>query len=72
MELITGVDLAPAAGATNQSRRETLKMFGRYAAAAPVAMVLLQPSESLAGKGKAPRQEARKGEEKGLALLIAR
>ena len=36
----------------SQSRREALKKFGRYAAAAPTAMVLLQPSESHAGKGK--------------------
>jgi hypothetical protein len=34
----------------NQSRREALKKFGRYAAAAPTAMVLLQPRESHAGK----------------------
>jgi hypothetical protein len=67
MESITGVDLAPAAGATNQSRREALKMFGRYAAAAPVAMVLLQPSESLAGKGKGRGKSRgkRKGKRKG-------
>jgi hypothetical protein len=37
-------------GATNQSRREALKRFGRYAAAAPAAMVLLQPRASHAGK----------------------
>lgn len=27
----------------SQSRRETLKKFGRYAAAAPTVMVLLEP-----------------------------
>ena len=36
---------------TDQSRREALKRFGRYAAAAPTAMVLLQPREGHAGKG---------------------
>jgi len=42
-------------------------MFGRYAAAAPVAMVLLQPSESLAGKAKrrAKGRGKRKGKRKG-------
>jgi hypothetical protein len=37
--------------ATNQSRREALKRFGRYAAAAPTAMILLQPREGHARKG---------------------
>jgi hypothetical protein len=37
-------------GATNQSRREALKKFGRYAAAAPAAMILLQPRQSHAGQ----------------------
>jgi len=50
---MTRHELSPADGATNQSRREALKRFGRYAAAAPTAMLLLQPRESLAGKGKA-------------------
>jgi hypothetical protein len=36
----------------NQSRREALKRFGRYAAAAPAAMILLQAREGHAGKGK--------------------
>jgi hypothetical protein len=36
----------------SQSRREALKEFGRYAAAAPTVMVLLEPRESHAGKGK--------------------
>ena len=40
----------------DQCRREALKKFARYAAAAPAAMVLLEPRESLAkkrkGKGK--------------------
>jgi hypothetical protein len=38
--------------ATRQSRRETLKRFGRYAAAAPTVTILLQPSESHARKGR--------------------
>jgi hypothetical protein len=42
-----------ADGTTNQSRRETLKRFGRYAAVAPTAMMLLQPLESHAGKKNA-------------------
>jgi hypothetical protein len=37
---------------TSQSRREALKKFGRYAAVAPTVMVLLEPRESHAGKGK--------------------
>ena len=41
-----------ADSSTNQARREALKKFARYAAAAPVAMVLLDPRESLAKKGK--------------------
>jgi hypothetical protein len=34
---------------TSQTRREALKRFGRYAAAAPTVMVLLQPSVGHAG-----------------------
>jgi hypothetical protein len=37
---------------TSQSRREALKKFGRYAAVAPTVMVLLEPRESHARKGK--------------------
>ena len=37
-------------GATNETRRQALKRFARYAAAAPTAMVLLQPSEGYAAK----------------------
>jgi hypothetical protein len=44
---------------TSQSRREALKKFGRYAAAAPTAMVLLQPRESHAGKGKRSKRGKR-------------
>jgi hypothetical protein len=52
MEAMTSVDTPPPAGAIDQSRREALKVFGRYAAAAPAAMVLLQARESHAGKAK--------------------
>jgi hypothetical protein len=44
----------------SQSRREALKTFGRYAAAAPTAMVLLEPRESHAGKRNG-RGRGRKG-----------
>lgn len=37
---------------SKQSRREALKAFGRYAGVAATAMVLLQPREGHAGKGK--------------------
>lgn len=48
----TPVDHTSAAdGAAVQSRREALKMFGRYAATAPAVMVLLESRESLAGWG---------------------
>jgi hypothetical protein len=39
-------------GVGDQSRREALKRFGRYAAMAPTAMVLLQPRDSLAKPDK--------------------
>ena len=41
----------------SQSRREALKKFGRYAAAAPTAMVLLESRESHA-EGRSPPQMA--------------
>ena len=38
---------------SDETRREVLKKFGRYAAAAPTVMVLLQSGRSeAAGKGK--------------------
>jgi hypothetical protein len=37
---------------SDQSRREALLRFGRYAAMAPTAMVLLQPRDSLAKPDK--------------------
>ena len=51
----------------DRGRREALKRFARYAAAAPTTMVLLQPSESYAGpkKAKKPRAKRRR------ALLIS-
>jgi hypothetical protein len=54
-----------SAGEPSQSRREALRRFGRYAAAAPAAMVLLQPNEGHAGKGKGKRKGKRKGGKKG-------
>jgi hypothetical protein len=47
--------------AVDQSRREALKRFGRYAAAAPTAMVLLEPRESHAGKGNGRAKGNSKG-----------
>ena len=48
-------------GTADQSRREALKKFGRYAAAAPTAMVLLQSRDGFArqrrrrrGRGDSP------------------
>jgi hypothetical protein len=41
VEQVCGAGAAPT-----QTRREALKKFGRYAAAAPTAMVLLRPLES--------------------------
>jgi hypothetical protein len=41
-----------SAGGSDQSRREALLRFGRYAAMAPTAMVLLQPRDSLAKPDK--------------------
>ena len=37
-------------GVTSETRREALKRFARYAAAAPTVMVLLQPSEGHAAR----------------------
>jgi hypothetical protein len=65
MEPMTVLDLPPAAGPADQSRREALKVFGRYAAAAPAAMVLLQARESHAGKAKGRGKGRGKGKKKG-------
>jgi hypothetical protein len=48
-------------GMIDDSRREALKRFARYAAAAPATMVLLQPSESYAG----PKRKAKKPKKGG-------
>lgn len=40
----------------DQSRREALKKFGRYAAVAPTAMLLLEPRESEAGRRRGRRR----------------
>jgi hypothetical protein len=52
MESMNADQVSVADGTTDQSRREALKRFGRYAAVAPTAMMLLQPRESHAGKKK--------------------
>ena len=43
MESMNLDERSVADGATDQSRREALKRFGRYAAVAPTAMLLLSP-----------------------------
>jgi hypothetical protein len=51
-------EISAADTPTNQTRREALKRFGRYAAAAPTIMVLLQPRDGQAAKrrgGGSPR-----------------
>ena len=48
-----------AHAATPQSRRQALQRFGRYAAAAPSAMILLQPSEGHAAKRPKPPKRPR-------------
>ena len=45
-------EASAADGTPDESRRDALKRFGRYAAAAPAVMVLLEPREGHAGKGK--------------------
>jgi hypothetical protein len=52
MTLIKPSEISVADTLANQSRREALKKFGRYAAAAPTAMILLQARESHAGKAR--------------------
>jgi hypothetical protein len=49
----------------DQCRRESLKKFARYAAAAPAAMVLLEPRESLAKKRKGQGKGKGRGWGKG-------
>jgi hypothetical protein len=44
----------------SRSRREALKRFGRYAAAAPAAMILLQPNEGHAGQRRGGRPRPRR------------
>ena len=45
----------------DSGRREALKRFARYAAAAPTTMILLQPSVSHAGPKKPKKPKGRKG-----------
>ena len=51
-------------GAADETRREALKRFGRYAAAAPTAMLLLDPRQGHAygnGNGNGPPWNLPKG-----------
>jgi hypothetical protein len=52
-------EISMAVTLPDQSRREALQKFGRYAAVAPAAMVLLQPRDSYAGKSRGDK--GRKG-----------
>jgi hypothetical protein len=61
MKPTSTIGLSQADSQINQSRREALKRFGRYAAAAPAAMVLLQSQESLAGPKGRKRRRRRRG-----------
>jgi hypothetical protein len=45
------------AAGMGQSRREALKRFGRYAAVAPTAIVLLQPRDSFARRKKGKKKK---------------
>lgn len=45
----------------DRSRRDALKTFGRYATAAPTAMLLLSPREGRAQKAKAKAKAKAKG-----------
>jgi hypothetical protein len=49
---MTTIKQGETLAATSQSRREALKKFGRYAAAVPAAMILLQPSVSHADRDR--------------------
>ena len=53
--------VAASDGLIDDSRREALKRFARYAAAAPATMVLLQPSESHAGPKTAKKPKRPRG-----------
>jgi hypothetical protein len=48
-------ETTPAGSTTNQSRREALKRFARYAAAAPTVAILLQPRDSHADRWRGGR-----------------
>jgi hypothetical protein len=67
MESMNLDERSVADGATDQSRREAPQRFGRYAAAAPTAMVLLEPRGSIAAKrgGKGKRKGKGKGKDDG-------
>jgi hypothetical protein len=66
MTLTNAEETSAAEVATRQSRREALKRFGRYAAAAPTTMILLEPHESHAGKSnRRGRSNRGKGGKRG-------
>ena len=52
-------------GPSNQTRRQALMKFARYAAVAPTVMVLLHPHESAAGKHGGGRHGGRHGGRRG-------
>ena len=49
---------------TEESRREALRKFGRYAAIAPMTMVLLQPREGQAKPKSKKNNNGAKGKDK--------
>jgi hypothetical protein len=61
MTSTNGEETSVAHAATPQSRRQALQRFGRYAAAAPSAMILLQPSEGHAAKRRKGRKKSKGG-----------
>jgi len=55
------LDEVSGGGGANRSRREALKKFGRYAAAAPTAMILLQARDGYAAEKRPGRGRRGKG-----------
>jgi hypothetical protein len=57
----------PTGHPASEARREVLKKFGRYAAVAPTAMLLLEPRQSHAGpddKDKKDKDKDKKNKDK--------
>jgi hypothetical protein len=54
------VDKLMTRAAINESRREALMRFGRYAAIAPATMLLLEPKGALAKKRGKKKPKGRK------------